>query len=65
MLFFQVANLLFLEDLHWIANGPRLQLAALGGNHVQRSHPPSDQGDGCALPGERDGNALTDPLLVC
>ena len=48
-----------------MANGPRLQLAALGGNHVQRSHPPSDQGDGCALPGERDGNALTDPLLVC
>ena len=34
MLFFQVANLLFLEDLHWIANGPRLQLAALGGNQV-------------------------------
>jgi len=64
ILFFQVANLLFLEDIHWIANGPRLQLAALGGNQAQRSHPPSDQGHGCALSRERGGDALTDPLLV-
>jgi hypothetical protein len=31
---------------------------------VHQSHPPRDQGNGCALPGERGGDALTDLLLV-